>query len=135
MTIQEAINSGKPFKRPDWQTWVMPHFNAIFHKTPRVLRSGSYGSKVHFATKNDMMADDWIVQDKLKEDLTAAIANVLRQHAVSMVPVLSGPHGRDPNENQYYGLRLLSKRTATRREERAERQRKRRARIISGSRR
>lgn len=79
MTIQEAIATKLPFKRPEWRTWVQPNWTAIFHKV--FHRIESRGHRVKFATKEDMMAADWEVQ-RPHADAVEEIKAVLAKHGI-----------------------------------------------------
>jgi len=56
MTIQEAMKSGKPFRRRDWTFWVFmsPSFRFIVEKDD-IVRTTEI-TPIHF------LADDWEVK-------------------------------------------------------------------------
>lgn len=53
MTLQDAIKTGEPFKRKDWETWVLPRSYCIFHKIEK---------HTTYLTKEDALAEDWEVK-------------------------------------------------------------------------
>ena len=61
MTIQEALKSGKPFKRPhqfEWTVYVSDKHNGWFYdeKDPDM---GSTSLDLYY---EDLLADDWVVK-------------------------------------------------------------------------
>lgn len=61
MTIQEAIKSGKPFRRP---IWVKDVWLVIIHFIPYYidgLKEGYYTEQTDFNV-SDILADDWEVK-------------------------------------------------------------------------
>lgn len=72
MIIQEAIKSGKPFKRPNDQEW------SWLCKRTRYLYTGTGPQQkdFHSITADDLLAEDWeIMEEKIaitQRDLAAA---------------------------------------------------------------
>jgi hypothetical protein len=64
VTIQEAIRSGKAFKRKGWDLWI----------TPKYAKDNSY-------LANDILADDWEIEREPREiygvEINGNIANTL----------------------------------------------------------
>jgi hypothetical protein len=54
MTIQEAIKSGKPFRRKGWTVWFLMKLDGT------LLGVGCW--QEYFLTKEDHLADDWEVK-------------------------------------------------------------------------
>lgn len=73
MTIQEAIATKLPFKRPDWQTWVHPAANVIFHKTRDTTKH---------VTKEDLAATDWEVERPYAQAVEE-IKAILEKHGIT----------------------------------------------------
>lgn len=94
MNIQDAIKTGLPFKRPSWMTWVEPRFTAIFHRIP-----GGRGGRMimKFASKEDLIATDWIVKENAYGDLEDAIKDLCKKAGLEMRRVNVRAGRRDPN--------------------------------------
>lgn len=60
MTIQEAIKSDLPFKRKCYSSWIQEYRDPIGFKF-RFIRT----NEVVVFNSEDLLADDWIIQDSL----------------------------------------------------------------------
>lgn len=64
MTIQEAIKSGKPFRRKDKIHWLLfadiLHDNVIYD----TLKYRIIYNSMHYFTIEDILARDWEVKDE-----------------------------------------------------------------------
>ncbi len=57
LSVQEAIETGLPIKRPHYRNWIPPHFKSM-------RRKSGPGSQYQnqYSTKGDLMAQDWMVK-------------------------------------------------------------------------
>jgi len=58
MTIQEAIKSGKPFKRIPWEIWIGV---AQFTKSKETVLNYKMHEHLQFTAK-DILANDWEIK-------------------------------------------------------------------------
>lgn len=66
MTIQEAINLGKPFKRPHWSKYMSVKDDCFMSYTYQM-------ETFHFSI-HDLLADDWEIQKTFVEILPDILA-------------------------------------------------------------
>lgn len=59
MTIQEAIKSGKPFKRKNESAWMF--YESLEHILRHSLSNGNYGMMLNLFP-SDILADDWEIK-------------------------------------------------------------------------
>lgn len=76
MTIEEAIRSGKHFRRKGWEEWLMvdPVYGHIYYEPKN--RASEYGRAWRFPNSKDILTTDWEIRlegrivteaDKLRE--------------------------------------------------------------------
>lgn len=110
MTIQEAIKSGLPFKRPSWKSWTLPDHSVVTHE--------SNAPGIKYATKEDMLATDWVTKDLISE-IREELRQVLYRHGycatnVNLVDMISKTSPDfDPNSIEFSvkGRRKVSTKT------------------------
>jgi hypothetical protein len=73
MTIQEAINNGKPFKRINWS-----HFLAVAIDNGIVPAHDNWAVRL---SANDILADDWQVESE-PMTIIEAVQVAMRQHCL-----------------------------------------------------
>lgn len=78
MNIQDALNSGKPFKRRDWETYFTADDNSV---GACILRSLHTDGRREFLNVQDLLADDW----ELLENLPKIPPNMFLVTAVQAV--------------------------------------------------
>lgn len=61
MTIQEAIKSGKPFRRKDWKVWLKIENLFCFLIVNEDLIP-------QFLTKHDILATDWEIKSEKENE-------------------------------------------------------------------
>ena len=72
MTIQEAIKSGRPFKRPHYENWLV--IDELNNKIWFSINKGKGGFFPSFSAE-DLLANDWIVQEKWYENFKKKYPN------------------------------------------------------------
>ena len=71
MNLQEAIKSGKPFRRPTWThaDWIVVHKfpkeNPYMGGELRHLKADEFTTLSYL---DDLLAEDWIVEGEVKSD-------------------------------------------------------------------
>jgi hypothetical protein len=61
MTIQEAIKSGKPFRRESWQSDMYDQFVKVDYDL-NIIRDARTNVEIEILV-SDILATDWIIKD------------------------------------------------------------------------
>lgn len=69
MTLQEAIKSGRPFKRSSWRHWYYLE-NGAGTPSAALVNCRDQEQRESLITVHDFLATDWEIQEEEKRELT-----------------------------------------------------------------